>query len=218
MMKSINSIFFKNFTYAKIIKFLLIILPVFASGGIQDVLKLQGSFPDIGKINEFIQKGDNFKKTAPLDSPSDEDAQHNYNPPGMPTMPIACGNMKNSNCGSCYKNAYEKVNDLRRYFEQLRALYVETDEFTKASVAFGDSIAGSVGVGGLQWIHDREKIQNSFKQFKKAYKKKYNELLGRLEQVLKEIAQCEEQYFGNKDWYSRYGFMFLNFMALHYAR
>jgi len=227
MIKSINSHFFSNIPYIQII-ILFIILPVIASGGMPNLvlhgakgarsLKAAGSPPDVTKINEWIQKGaDAYKKESLLDR-SDADAQADYNPPGMPTMPITCENMKNRDCAACYEDAYKKLNDLRRYFEQLRAVYVETDEFTKASVAFGDSIAGSVGVGGLEWVGQRRKIQNSFKQFKKAYKRKYNELLGRLEEALQEIAECEKKYFGNEDWYSRYGFVFVSFMALHYAR
>jgi hypothetical protein len=214
-MKLINSYLFSNFPYTQII-FLLIILPVIANGGVlKDVIKPTGSIPDIGKTLEHITKAGDLSETL---DPTDKNAQHDYSPPGMPTMPIACENMKNNDCETCYKDAYEELNDLRRYFEQLRAIYVETDKFTKASIAFGDSIAGSVGVGGLEWMAQRSKIQNSFKTFKKAYKKKYNELLGRLEKVLQEIAKCEDQYFDNKDWYSRYGFMFLNFIAVHYAR
>jgi len=191
-------------------------LPVIANGGVlQGVVKPAGSIPDTGKILEQVQKAANLSKTL---DPTDKDAQHDYSPSGMPTIPIECENMESSDCAACYKDAYKKLNKLRYNFEQLRAVYVETDEFTKASVAFGDSIAGSVGVGGLEWVDQRREIQNSFKQFKKAYKRKYNELLGRLEETLQEIAKCENQYFGNKDWYSRYGFMFFTFMASHYAR
>jgi hypothetical protein len=62
------------------------------------------------------------------------------------------------------------------------------------------------------------RISNSFKQFKKAYAKKYEELLGKLDETLHEIADCEKKYFGNADWYNRYGYIFQSFMALHYNR
>jgi hypothetical protein len=64
----------------------------------------------------------------------------------------------------------------------------------------------------------REKIMRSFKQFTAVYNNKHQELLGRLEKVLREIGECERQYFGDADWYNRYGFIFHSFMSLHYAR
>ncbi len=102
--------------------------------------------------------------------------------------------------------------------EQLRAVYVETDDFTKAAIAFGDGVAGSTGVAALEWNHQRGRITGSFKQFRAAYAAKYEELLARLEAVLHQIGNCEAQHFGNEDWYNRYGFMFQTFMSMHYAR
>jgi hypothetical protein len=157
----------------------------------------------------------------PLD-PSDDGALPNYNPPGMPSVPISCGANRPdadiSECHACYQKAHHKLNDLRRHFERLRQLYVETDDFVKAQFAFGDSVAGSAGVGALEWVHQRGKISQSFKDFRGAYTRKHRELLGRLEEVLREIAECERQFFGDEDWYNRYGFMFLTFMSMHYAR
>ena len=173
----------------------------------------------VAKAVETYQKGkEAYNKASLLDPPTDGDAEKNYNPPGMPTMPISCEKNNKKGCEECYKDAYEKLRKLRIYFEQLRTIYAATDDFTKAQIAFGDGIAGSVGVGALRWNVERNRIQNSFKNFKNAYKKKYNELLGRLENVLKEIGKCEAKYFGNEDWYSRYGYVFLSFIAMYYQR
>lgn len=179
--------------------------------------------PDAAKLIENWGKAqDAADKTAPLLDPSDQDALPNYHPPGMPEVPISCGSdlpdAQVSDCHQCYQEAHKKLQDLRRYFEQLRRVYVETDDFAKAQIAFGDGIAGSVGVGAIEWAHQRRRITQSFKQFQGAYKKKYEELLNRLDQVLHEIADCEREFFGDRDWYNRYGFIFQSFMALHYAR
>jgi len=182
-------------------------------------MKFAGSPPDFSKMNELLKKAEDAgKKASVLDPPRDENAEKNYNPPGMPTMPISCENSDKSGCEECYKDAYKNLKKLRRYFEQLRTLYVVTDDFTKAQIAFGDGISGSVGVGALQWNVERTKIQKSFKGFKKAYNKKLNELLERLKKTLEQIAACETKYFDNKDWYNRYGFMFVTFMSMYYAR
>lgn len=200
--------------------FFLLTLPINAKllnpENLADPTSLPGK---AAKAVDWYQKGkDANDKASLLDPPTDGDAEKNYNPPGMPTMPVSCEKNNKKGCEECYKNAYEELRKLRQYFEQLRTIYAATDDYTKAQIAFGDGMSGSAGVGALQWNVERAKIQKSFNDFKKAYKAKYNELLGRLENVLKEIGNCEAKYFGNEDWYSRYGFVFLSFIAMYYQR
>lgn len=210
----------------RILTFALLMFPAMAgASAFGDALrpKLIGTPPaDVAKLVDLTRKGADATAKVPTLDPSDDAAQADYDPPGMPSMPIGCGGEKSNDeaagCEDCYRKAHEKLRDLRRYFEQLRVVYVETDDFTKAAIAFGDGVAGSVGVGALAWNEERGRIQQSFKQFRAAYKAKYEELLDRLDKVLHEIAACEAQHFGNEDWYNRYGFMFLTFMSLHYAR
>jgi len=176
----------------------------------------------VESLNKLPMIVDLVKKGAKALDASDDKGLPDYEPPGMPQVPIGCGSDKPDadieDCHHCYHEAHQKLEDLRRHFERLRQLYVETDDMVKAQVAFGDGISGSVGVGALEWISQREKIMRSFKQFTAVYNNKHQELLGRLEKVLREIGECERQYFGDADWYNRYGFIFHSFMSLHYAR
>lgn len=168
------------------------------------------------KFVDLSQKLDElWEKNKPLD-PDDGGNGPDYNPPGMPEVPVSCGS--NNDCWKCYKKANEKIEKLRVSFEKLRLLYKETDEFTKAAIAFGDGVAGSVGVGALEWGHQRGNIKKSFKAFEAAYKKKYGELLDKLKKALLEVAECERLYFNEQDWYARYGYMFHTFMALNYQK
>ncbi|EGV15951.1 hypothetical protein [Thiocapsa marina] len=215
---------------------LLLVLPV-GAGNAASVTQFMGSAVDIGQklgvkapsvadqvglITKLPKGVDLAKKGAKALDPSDDQALPDYDPPGMPRIPIGCGaeepGADMSGCHHCYQKAHQDLQDLRRHFERLRQVYVETDDMVKAQLAFGDGIAGSVGVGALGWMVERDKIMLSFKQFKVVYHNKYQELLGRLEGTLREIAACEREYFGDEDWYNRYGFMFHSFMALHYAR
>jgi hypothetical protein len=139
-----------------------------------------------------------------------------YNPPGMPEVPTACG--ENQDCWSCYEQANKQLERLRVNFEKLRILYKETDDFTKAAMAFGDSAAGASNLGGIEWTAQRLKILKSWKNFEKAYRRKHNQLVGKLKEALQEVAKCEKQYFGVDDWYARYGYMFHSFMAMHYQK
>lgn len=170
----------------------------------------------MAKFGDLSQKLDEFgEKAKPLD-PGDGGNAPEYDPPGMPEVPVSCGG--NNDCWKCYKKANEKIEKLRVSFEKLRLLYKETDEYTKAAMAFGDGMAGSVGVGALEWAHQRGNIRKSFKAFEKAYKKKYAELLDKLKKVLMEVDACERTYFNEQDWYARYGYMFHTFMALNYQK
>lgn len=203
------------------------LLLLFIAGNASADLGLQNAVfgtppPSVSKLLEIAQKGkDVYEKAKPLDD-SSPDTQPDYDPPGMPQIPVGCGSaytdVATTDCAKCYEKAHKSLRKLRINFEQLRILYSETDEFTKASIAFGDGIAGSVGVGALQWTVERESISASFKGFKKVYKNKYDELLKKLDETLHEIGVCETRYFGDTDWYNRYGFIFQSFMAMHYNR
>ncbi len=169
---------------------------------------------DAGKVNDIWNKWKEFDdKGIP---PGDGGSGPDYNPPGMPEVPTACSN--NQDCWSCYEQANKRIEYLRESFEKLRILYKETDDYTKAAMSLGDSAAGASNLGGIEWTAQRLKILKSWKKFEVAYRNKVNKLVGDLKEALQEVAKCEKQYFGEEDWYARYGFMFQSFMAMYYQR
>jgi hypothetical protein len=203
----------------------LLAIPLYGIAGpsempIQDLWKAMdtaGKAWDSSKQAQDISKGainlfDSFK---PLSDP-DKQADPNYNPPGMPQVPTSCDELKKDGCKDCYKGAYDKLYKLRMNFEKLRALKVSTEDFTKSSLSFGDSVSGVHGVAGLGWQAERRKIEASFKNFEKAYRNKHQELSDKLKAVLQEIDQCEAKYYDEKDWYNRFGYMYYSFMEDRY--
>ena len=167
------------------------------------------------KSDALAKSKDLWDKTDPLD-PSDASSEPSYDQPGMPEVPTAC--YENKDCYYCYEKANDKIADLRYSFEKLRILYKQTDEFVKAAIAFGDGVSGMTHYGAIQWTKERMKIQKSFKNFEAAYRKKHNQLVNELKDALEKVAECEKKYFGEEDWYARYGFMFHSFIAMHYQR
>ena len=125
------------------------------------------------------------------------------------------------NPGQCEQCGFESaLNDMQttRYnLEKLRRIYASTKSFVGHSLAIGDSMAGSAGVR-LAWVDQRLKIEQSFKGMQSAYDNKYAQLMAHLKQELQTIAKCEEQVYGEKDWYQRYGFMYHEFMSGRYQR
>lgn len=168
------------------------------------------------KIADLARKAKDMHDKANALDPGDGNGRPDYNPPGMPEVPVSC--QDNEDCWHCYTDANEKIKSLRESFEKLRLLYKETDDYTKASMAFGDGVSGSTGVAALEWNVQRERIKTSFKGFEVAYRGKYAKLLEQLQAALQEVAQCEKQYFDEDDWYARFGFMLHSFIALHYQK
>lgn len=152
---------------------------------------------------------------SPL-NPDDERFDPDYSPPGMPDVPISCG--ENAECQSCYARAQHNVNFVRVQFEKLRAIHDWTRSFTDAAIAFGDDVSGIHGAMGLAWHAERRGIQKSFESFGKTYDTKYEQLLGSLKRSLDQMAECEATHFDTPDWYSRFGFIYYQFMASRYSR
>jgi len=145
----------------------------------------------------------------------------NFRPPGSPAVPASCtapDGKSGEGCNDCYAKAYGKLTAVRLAFEKLRRVNATTQAFAAKSIAFGDAVSGVHGVAGIGWQPERTKIENSVKEFNKAYDAKYNELAGLLQIALKDIGQCEAKHFKVNDWYDRYGFMYYTFMADRYRQ
>lgn len=144
----------------------------------------------------------------------DEDYDEDYDPPGMPEVPLACAD--SDECRSCFEPAYERLKSVRIRFEKLRRLYTWTKAYKERAFALGDSAAGIHGLAGLAWVGKRIELERTYKKFEATVEDKYGELLGELKTSLEQIAACEARVYGEEDWYNRYGFMFYQFMAAHY--
>ncbi|MDQ3068511.1 MAG: hypothetical protein M3R55_02130 [Acidobacteriota bacterium] len=149
----------------------------------------------------------------------DQALDPNYRPQGSPSVPSHCtapDGKSSEGCNDCYAAAYRKLTAVRTAFEKLRRVGTTTRAFTAKSIAFGDSVSGVHGVAGLGWQPERAKIEQSLRDFEKAYDSKHTELSGLLEVALKDIGQCERTHFNMPDWYDRYGFMYYTFMSDRY--
>jgi len=183
---------------------------------------LRGSpFSDIKDIGELLQKADKAARDSGNTydenykglTDSDKDAEPNHKPSGEPDVPTDCPDGSKP----CFAAAYEKLNRCRANLERLRAIRMSTEEFVKASLSFGDDTSSVHGIAGLAWQAERRKIEASFKNFKGIYEKKYQELMGTLQQALMEVSQCEKEGYDEPDWFNRYGFMYYQFMEARYA-
>ena len=179
-----------------------------------------------GKAFGWVQDAINKTKTGAdaLDaydtlSKNDKSLDPNYQPSGSPSVPSHCtapDGKGGEGCNDCFAAAHRKLTAVRAALEKLRRVGVTTRAFAAKSIAFGDSVSGVHGVAGLGWQPERTKIEQSLKNFEKAYDAKYAELIGLLEAALRDIGQCEAKHFNVPDWYDRYGFIYYTFMSDRY--
>ncbi|MFM9905423.1 MAG: hypothetical protein ACKVQJ_12745 [Pyrinomonadaceae bacterium] len=122
-------------------------------------------------------------------------------------------------CADCYEAAYNELNDARRRLERLKCLGLTTKTYVNSKISFGDTVSGGMGGGiqGLAWQKARKEILDSYSKFKDAYDAKYKELMDVLTAAMLEIDKCEAKN-GQKDWFQRFGFIYVEFMAEKYKR
>jgi hypothetical protein len=171
----------------------------------------------LGEAYENIRSAAELAQEYGLLHPSDEAAQPNYRPEGMPDVPSACAG--NTACTECYTEAQGNMNQARRALERLRSIGVATKKRTDKAISLGDAGSGAIpgSVAALAWIKEKKGIEAELETFKGAYDNKYRELLRNLHDHLLAVGRCEEQ-LGVRDWYNRYGFMYYQFMEERYKR
>lgn len=135
-------------------------------------------------------------------------------PAGMPSVPTFC---ETDECANCFISARQRFEENRYTFEKLRTIYSCTKTFSDAAIAFGDNVSGYHGISGMAWQAERIKINKSVTDLKKAYDKKYTELLEDQLNILSELNDCENEH-GIPDWFDRFGKLYFDFTRMNYKR
>lgn len=133
-----------------------------------------------------------------------------------PPIPASC--VRRDGCEECYSEAYERLGRARVLLARAQTLYKATHRFAASSVALGDNLAPSTREAALVWQAQKPGIERSLATFDQAYDRKIEAMLGNLKEVLLMISECEERHYNNPDWFTRYGFMYLEFMKTRYER
>lgn len=138
-----------------------------------------------------------------------------YNDASAPTVPSSCA--EDSACEACYSEAVRRIDFNRFYIERARCITAANVKMANSAMAFGDSASGVHGVAGLSWqLQGKPQIEEATDKLKATYVRKAGEYLSGLESSLKQLGQCEAEHFGERDWYQRYGWIYLNFMKSKY--
>lgn len=142
--------------------------------------------------------------------------QPDYTPPGMPQMPSKCAEDKA--CRPCFDDANANLDIRRRNLEKVRGIYTYTHRFAQDGK---DLMAGVGGLAGgapaVEAAVQSRAVDQSLDAFDATVRAKNAELLGKLRNDLQALAACEAKYYGNDDWYPRYGELYYQFMQARYA-
>lgn len=133
-----------------------------------------------------------------------------------PPIPVSCDG--NAACMDCYHEALEQLARQRILLARLNAVYVATHRFADTARATGDSLAGIHPAGGVGWHGQKIKIAKSLDVFDQTYDKKFEGMMKVLREALMKIDACEAKHFNNRDWYTRFGFMYYEFLEARYRR
>ncbi len=134
---------------------------------------------------------------------------------GGPQVPTSCN--ESDDCHACYAPAIRSINGNRLTLGKAWALARSTIVFTEQAVAFGDSIAGLHPSAGVGWNFGvKQDVNKSLNTMRATYDRRYREFIAALERGLRELGECEARFYGERDWYDRFGFMYLSFLEAKY--
>lgn len=153
---------------------------------------------------------DAFSRLTPGDSEYDPD----YSPPGAPDVPSSCAG--SDACGDCYSKAQNDINFMRFNLEKLRSTCRGGQDVADRAIKFGDDVSSIHGALGLAWQSEKVGILKTVKHLKETCKSKYDGMMTGTEKAIREMDHCEAEFFNNRDWYDRYGFLYYQFLRARY--
>lgn len=152
--------------------------------------------------------------------PREKFVQAEYNPPGMPPLPSRCYGTRG--CGECFDQANGQLQAARRHLENNYVAYRQTMLEVERLTELADAAAGLSPIAKLKWTIDKANPNDPVNKSKAEFFKKYDNGQGNgikgLNEALIAMGQCENQYFGDPNWYARYGMPYYMFMRERYLR
>lgn len=132
------------------------------------------------------------------------------------TVPSSCAE-PNSECHTCFESATRALNSNRRNLHRAFCITNSNLVMAKSAIAFGDSASGIHGASGLAWsLGGKPQIEQATNQLKATYRRKYGDFIRSIETNMRALARCEAKHFNERDWYDRFGFMYVEHLRLRY--
>jgi hypothetical protein len=133
-----------------------------------------------------------------------------------PRIPSSCGE-EGSECHECFRSATDSLNFNRRNLHRAWCITHTNLAMAKSAIGFGDSASGVHGVAGLSWsLGGKPQIESAMSDLRKTYRRKYGDFVRSIDTNLKALGRCEAKHFDERDWYDRFGFMYLEHLKVRY--
>ncbi len=131
-------------------------------------------------------------------------------------IPTGCAD-RGSKCAECVRRHEEAIQFNRNYLHIAWSISKQTHEMANKALAFGDDVSSIHGTQGLAWqLGGRPQIEEAIANHRKVYAQKYRVYLGHIEDSLARMAKCDADNFAVSDLYSRYGFLYTEFIKSRY--
>lgn len=173
----------------------------------------------LGRLNDALELYDDTRQAwEDWDSLDDREADcgANYTADAGPMVPSQCADSEA--CMQCYSDAVRAIDFNRFYIERARCITAANVRMANSAMAFGDTSSGVHGVVGLSWsLAGKPQIEKAVSDLKRTYTRKANDYLFEIDRSMKQLGQCESEHFGERDWYQRYGWLYVNFMRSKYG-
>ena len=163
----------------------------------------------------FQQVTDAFGSLSALDSALTDRIRDDHSGPEVPSS--CSGSAASPTCAECFAKAYGEVNFTRNTLARLQTIHTRTMTYIKNAEGLGDTTSGIHAVTGLSWQYAKMDVEREKCNMVKASRDKNAALIQNMRRALDMVGACERDNFHNPDWYSRYGFMYFQFVQTAYT-
>lgn len=174
------------------------------SDGVEDVAKLLDAAGTLNGAYEGL-------------AGSDREAQRAFDSDPGPSVPSSC--LAQAACQACFAPAVEKIDFNRYWLLRARILTVNTVKVGKAGLSMLEAVSGAAQAAGpVLQAQGRPAIESRMTTLRAKYEEKAAIYLNGLEAGMQALGQCEANHFGTRDWYQRYGYLYVSFMRERFAK
>lgn len=146
---------------------------------------------------------------------SDTDTRCALFDPG-PQIPSSCGE-SGSACYQCYERATGALNANRQNLHRAWCITHANLSMGKSAIGFGDSSSGVHGVVGLSWsLGGKPQIEQAMNDLRATYDRKQGQFIEAISGNLQALGRCEAEHFDERDWFNRFGYMYLDHLRVRY--
>ncbi len=208
-----NKISWRDAMATALLSAVTVVVPSAFAGDLGD--SIESGIGNVEGLMNVYQSWQEFTAAHNGLTPGDSQFDPDYAPPGSPQIPSACAGSEQ--CNACYEKAVKDINFYRFSLDKGRGIANNALQYSKKAIAFGDTGSQTMGVGGLAWTHKaKPEIEKSVAKLRKTYQSKYTEWIAGLQTSLQALGKCEEEFFKERDWYNRFGYIYYSFMADRY--